>query len=193
MFESRRSQRAIAGVEAHVRSFFTGHAITVSDYDLGPGRRETVPDLRILTASPGPRADSWVYITAGCWSTVETGGHGLEFVLTAPVRDERCADLLAMTACYHVDHLEHSLPIGEPWLPGSRCDHLRISLPYLHGPDLEHCPLADGHARILWVLPVTAAEMAYRREHGHEALEQLFDEHAIVPTHPRRPSVARTS
>jgi aminoglycoside phosphotransferase len=98
-----------------------------------------------------------------------------------------------MTACYHVDHhldLEHSLPIGEPWLPGSRCDHLLISLPYLHGLDLEHCPLADGHARILWVLPVTAAEMAYRREHGHEALEQLFDEHAIVPTDPRRPSVA---
>nr|WP_095878512.1 suppressor of fused domain protein [Streptomyces sp. TLI_235] len=55
---------------------------------------------------------------------------------------------------------------------------------------MEHCPLPDGHARILWALPVTAAEMAYRREQGHEALEQLFDEHAIVPTDPRRPSVA---
>lgn len=65
-----------------------------------------------------------------------------------------------------------------------------ISLPYLHGPDLEHCPLPNGHARILWALPVTAAEMAYRREHGHEALEQLFDEHAITPTDPRRPSAA---
>ncbi|MEV7286305.1 suppressor of fused domain protein [Streptomyces sp. NPDC093252] len=48
----------------------------------------------------------------------------------------------------------------------------------------------EAHARILWALPVTAAEMAHRREHGHEALERLFDEHAIVPTDPRRPSVA---
>ncbi|WP_432135110.1 MULTISPECIES: hypothetical protein [unclassified Streptomyces] len=92
MFESERNQRATAGVEAHVRDFFTGHAIAVSDYDLGPGRREAVPSLRIVTVSPGPRADSWACITAGCWSTVEADGHGLEFVLTAPVRDERFAD-----------------------------------------------------------------------------------------------------
>ncbi|KUN81097.1 hypothetical protein AQJ66_24285 [Streptomyces bungoensis] len=59
----------------------------------------------------------------------------------------------------------------------------------LHGPGLEKCPLADGHARIVWVLPVTAAEMEYRRTHGHKALERLFDQYAIVPTHPRRPSV----
>lgn len=97
-----------------------------------------------------------------------------------------------MTAYHRADHrldLEHSLPIGEPWLPGSHCDHLLISLPYPHGPDLEKCPLADGHARILRVLPVTAAEMEYRRTQGHEALERLFDENAIVPTDPRRPSV----
>ncbi|MEU1710519.1 suppressor of fused domain protein [Streptomyces sp. NPDC005706] len=54
---------------------------------------------------------------------------------------------------------------------------------------MEKCPLADGHARILRVLPVTAAEMEYRRTQGHEALERLFDENAIVPTDPRRPSV----
>ncbi|MFF1407494.1 hypothetical protein [Streptomyces sp. NPDC058294] len=63
-----------------------------------------VPDLRFLTVAPGPRADSWAYITAGCWSTVETDGHGLEFVFTAPVREERFAELLAMTAYYHADH-----------------------------------------------------------------------------------------
>ncbi|QTE03099.1 suppressor of fused domain protein [Streptomyces cyanogenus] len=99
-------------------------------------------------SSPGPRTDSWAYITAG-----------------------------------------YSLPIGEPWLPGSHCDHLLISPPHLHGSCLERCPLADGHARILWVMPVTTAEMEYRRTDGHEALERLFDEYAIVPTDPRRPSV----
>ncbi|WP_333772983.1 hypothetical protein [Streptomyces sp. IBSBF 3136] len=36
---------------------------------------------------------------------------------------------------------------------------------------------------------MTAAVMEYRRTHGHEALERLFDEYAIVPTDPPRPSV----
>lgn len=48
------------------------------------------------------------------------------------------------------------MPIGEPWVPGSPCDHLLISLAYFHGPDLEHCPLPEGHARMLWTLPVTS-------------------------------------
>ena len=34
MIESERSRRATASVEAHVRGFFTGHVITVDDYDL---------------------------------------------------------------------------------------------------------------------------------------------------------------
>ncbi|MGW2445752.1 hypothetical protein [Streptomyces sp. NPDC001675] len=32
-------------------------------------------------------------------------------------------------------------------MPGSQCDHLLIRPPYVHGPDLEHCPMLDGHAR----------------------------------------------
>lgn len=47
-----------------------------------------------------------------------------------------------------------------------------------------------GHARILWTLPVTTAEIEFRRRHGHEALEQLFDEAEIIPTDPFRASVA---
>ncbi|MCX4750544.1 suppressor of fused domain protein [Kitasatospora sp. NBC_01287] len=161
-------------------------------YDLGPGRRDAVPGLRVIVASPGPRGSCWTYVTAGCWSTAEKHGHGLEFALTAPAGDESFVDLLAKIAYYHAGHhldLEHSMPIGEPWIPGSSCDHLLASLSYLHGPDLEHCPLPNGRARILWTLPVTAAEVAFRREHGHEALEQLFDEHEIDPTDPKRASV----
>ncbi|WP_367325969.1 suppressor of fused domain protein [Streptomyces sp. HUAS ZL42] len=128
---------------------------------------------------------------------MEKHGHGLEFVMTAHVRDQRFIDLMAMIAYYHCGghrlDLEHSMPIGEPWVPGSTCDHLLISLPYLHGPDLEHCPLPGGHARILWTLPVTTAEIEFRRRHGHEALEQLFDEAEIIPTDPFRSSVCRRS
>ncbi|MFP8959347.1 suppressor of fused domain protein [Streptomyces nanhaiensis] len=165
----------------------------VVEYDLGPGRREVLSDLRVLVVGPGPRSDCWAYVTAGCWSAVEQGGHGLEFVMTTHVRDQRFVELMAMIAYYHCGGYRlgpgHSMPIGEPWVPGSACDHLLISLPYLHGPGLERCPLPAGHARILWVLPVTAAEIEYRRHHGHEALEQILDEVGIVPTAPFRTSV----
>ncbi|UXY25622.1 suppressor of fused domain protein [Streptomyces sp. HUAS TT20] len=46
-----------------------------------------------------------------------------------------------------------------------------------------------GHARVLWALPTTASEAEFHRCHGHEALEQLFDQAAIVPTDPLRASV----
>lgn len=184
--------RATEAIESHVREFFTGHSCEVVAYDLGPGRREAVPDLRILVVGPGPRSESWAYVTVGCWAAVEKDGHGLEFVMTAEVRDQRFIDLMAMVAYYHRGHhldLEHSMPIGEQWTPGSSCDHLLISLPYLHGPDLEHCPMPQGHARLLWALPVTAAEIAFRRQYGHEELEQRFDAAEIIPTDPFRASV----
>ncbi|WP_329413568.1 suppressor of fused domain protein [Streptomyces sp. NBC_00704] len=189
------SRQVAAGVfESHVRAFFVGHAVEAVGCDLGPERRAAVPGLRVFVVAPGPRSDCWAYVTAGCWGAMQRDGDGLEFVMTAHVRDERFVELLAMIAYYHCTghplDVEHSMPIGEPWVPGSACDHLLISLPYLHGPDLEHCPLPGGRARILWALPVTGAEIAFRREHGHEALEQLFDEVAIVPTDPFRASVA---
>ncbi|MFC4518060.1 suppressor of fused domain protein [Streptomyces ehimensis] len=132
---------AAKAVEAHVRAFFEGHSVEVVDYDLGPERREVAPDLRVLVVGPGPRGDSWAYVTAGCWTAVEKDGHSLEFVMTARFRDQRSIELMAMIAYYHcAGHqldLEHSVPIGDPWVPGSTCDHLLLSLPYLHGPDLE--------------------------------------------------------
>ncbi|MFJ2738268.1 suppressor of fused domain protein [Streptomyces sp. NPDC087440] len=185
---------AAEAVEAHVRAFFAGHSVEVVVRALGPNRCEAGSDLRVLVVGPGPRSDSWAYVTAGCWAATEQGGHGLEFVMTAHVRDRRFIDLMAMIASSHCGghqlDLEHSMPIGEPWVPGSTCDHLLISLPYLHGPDLEHCPLPGGDARILWTLPVTAAEIEFRRRRGHEALERLFDEAEINPTDPFRASVS---
>lgn len=185
---------AAEAVEAHVRAFFDGHAVEVVRCDLGPEREEVVPGLRVLVVGPGPRGGSWAYVTAGRWAAVEEDGCALEFVMTAPVRDQRFVELMAMAAFYHCGghrlDVEHSMPIGEPWVPGSACDHLLISLPYLHGPDLEHCPVPGGHARVLWALPVTTAEVEFRRRHGHEALERLFDEVEIIPTDPFRASVA---
>ncbi|MGW1226015.1 suppressor of fused domain protein [Streptomyces sp. NPDC001478] len=185
--------RVAEAVESHVRDFFAGHSVDVVDYDVGAERRWALPGLRVLVVGPGPRDSGWAYVTAGCGFVAGPGEQGLEFVMTARVRDRRFIDLVAMTAFYHRSGhplgLRHSMPLGEPWLPGSSCDHVLITLPYLHGPGLEHCPVPGGRARVLWVLPVTAAEIDFRREHGHEALEQLFDDVGIVPTDPFRASV----
>ncbi|WP_328793107.1 MULTISPECIES: hypothetical protein [unclassified Streptomyces] len=91
---------AAEAVEAHVRAFFEGHSVEVVVRDLGSDRREIVSDLRVLVVGPGPRSDSWAYVTAGCWAAMEKDGHGLEFVLTAHVRDQRFIDLMAMIAYY---------------------------------------------------------------------------------------------
>lgn len=53
--------------------------------------------------------------------------------------------------------LGRTVPIGEPWLPGSRCDHYLVSLPYPFGPDLQVCHIGDLHVDFLWLLPITRA------------------------------------
>lgn len=196
MIPGMTTDGAAEALDRHVRQFFAGHSVGTAHYDLGDGRRGMARDLRILEVGPGPRGNLWTYVTVGCWARAHHQGHGLEFIMTAPVSDPRFADVLAMTAFYHCGgpephrlDLGHSLPMGEPWTPGSTCEYLLVSLPYLHGPDLERCALPDGHARLLWLLPVTESEIAFRRKHGTEALEQLFDEAEINPVDPRRPAV----
>jgi hypothetical protein len=83
-----------------------------------------------------------------------------------------------MAAWYHGRHglgVGHTLPIGEPWLPGSTCEFLLVSRPYPFGPQLEVCDLPDGHLHVLWLLPITAAEREFKVREGVEALEQRFD------------------
>jgi len=64
VFAAQRRQQAVAGVETHVRDFFAGRQVQAHHHDLGPGRREAVPGLRIIGASPGPRGNVWTYVTA---------------------------------------------------------------------------------------------------------------------------------
>lgn len=88
-------------------------------------------------------------------------------------------ELLAMTVFYNSGGklgLAHTLPIGEPWLPGSACDHLLISLPYPYGPELQTCHVGDRHVEFLWLLPISDAERDFKVAWGLEALESRFDE-----------------
>jgi hypothetical protein len=123
-------------------------------------------------------------------------GHGLEFLMSAPHRTDRIVELLTIAAYYHCGPLNqrldlgHTSPIGEPWLPGSACDHFLVSLPYPYGPDLEWCEWPEGRAQHLWLLPITRAERDLKVSEGLEALEDRLDRAAVDPTDPKRRSVA---
>jgi hypothetical protein len=165
-------------IEEHVRQFFAGHEIEEERWTLGR-ICETVSGLFVLRIAPGPRIDLWTYLTVGA-STIEPADTGLlEFFILAPREDLRHVELLTMVADYHKSrHLGwgHTLPIGEPWLRGSACDHLIISTPYPFGAEFEICNFDDGHAHLFWLLPITEAERDFKAEYGIEALEQRFED-----------------
>ena len=181
---------AAQAVYTHLCVQFPGQGVALQDPWPGP-IRERVPDLRIARLDVG----GWLYVTVGLWDAWQQDGHGLEFVLHAPMRDDRHIETLTMAAYYHAGggddalRLGHTVPIGHPWLPGSACDHLLVSLPYLWGPSFETCDVPGGRVSLLWLLPITLAEKRFRHEYGLEALEQRFDDAAIIAADPGRGSV----
>jgi hypothetical protein len=177
------------GVRQHLRRFFDTHPCKEHTWGRGPAVRD-LPELRIMEFAPGLRTSLWVYATVGA-SEARVDSR-LEFVLVAPAQDARHIELATMTAWYHLKEklgLGHTLPIGEPWLPGSLCTSMLVSLPYPFGPELERCELVDGDVRVLWLVPITDAEKQYKNRLGVEALEQQFDAVPLEYWRPDRASV----
>lgn len=202
-FRSRSGMSgSVAGADPHValrghlEGFFQGHPIDCVPGVAGP-IEDRVPGFRIFRIAPGPRANCWTYVTSGCWAAAQHDGHGLEFALMAPSDDHDVVhrESLTMNAYYHagpesqrLDH-GHTVPIGRPWLPGSPCDHWLISLPYPFGPDFELCTSQNGHARLLWLLPITAAERDFKAGAGLDALEDRFEHAGLDFLDPGRASL----
>jgi hypothetical protein len=184
-----------AALDAHVHSHFAGHRVESLTWDSGP-IYQRVPGFRVHAIAPGPRgSNAWTYVTAGCWQAAHQDGHGLEFVLATRGFTMHAVELLARNAYFHAGpedqrlDLGHTVNLGEPWLPGSACDHGLISLPYPWGPELERCDWVGGHARLLWLLPITEAERDFKVEHGLEALENRFQAARLDFLNPDRASV----
>lgn len=187
----RRSDRAL---RRHVERFFDGQQVDVLGAAPGPVKRR-VPAFDVLRVAPGARINAWTYISVGSWEAVHEDGHGLEFTLITSADTPRAVEVLAMNAYYHAGppsqrlDVGHTVPIGEPWLPSSACDHLLASLPYLFGPQFEMCHWRGGHARLLWLLPITAAERDFKAAHGLDALEHRFESEGLDYLDPGRTSL----
>src|SRR5688500_3471696 len=166
--------KATRAVTDHVKRFFEGHDVRPLNWSAGPIRKR-VPEFGVLAVAPGPKlVGLWTFISVGCWDATQQEGHGLEFVLMAEGEDEIHAESLAMAAYYHARPLEqrldhgHTVPIGRPWVDDSLSDHLLVALPYPLGPNFEVCSWRGGHARLLWLLPITEAERAFKSTQGLE-------------------------
>ena len=179
-------------LESHLATFFEGHARETFVWPAGP-IREVLPRFKVIRFAPGPRTIHWVYASLGTWEVNAGEPRGLEFFVIAPGEDQVHVEFLAMAAHYHLNHKLakwHSYPIGRPWLPGSQLDHVLVSLPYPFGSDLEICELPEGHVHFLWLLPISATERAFKKEHGADALEDLLEARQIDYADPMRASVA---
>jgi hypothetical protein len=168
-------------IESHVRSFFIGHEIT--EWLWQRGRIEKVLHrFRVLRVAPGSKSRLWIYISLGAWEVTSVSPPGLEFMIFASQESPRHIELLAMTVNYHSKHtlgLGHTFPVGEPWLEGSQCDHMLVSLPYPFGRDLELCKVNGSHIHLFWLLPITSAERQFKSDNGLEALEELFENQTL--------------
>lgn len=139
---------------------------------------KTAPWFRILRFTPGPRSDLWTYVTLGACALRDEEG-GLEFAALVQNQSPRFVELLTMTAHYHRANqlgVGHTLPLGEPWVEGSTCNGILISLPYPLGTEFEVCNTKNEHIHNLWTLPITEAERNFKIENGLEEIESIFEQ-----------------
>lgn len=183
-------------IRSHLLQRWPQYKATERQWTIGPVF-EVMPDLRILECVSTDAGDPAIYCSSGA-SDIEFGAtYGLEFFLFA--RDPRIehVELLSLVTYMHhlpEHHLDvgHTMNIGRPWVQGSTCDRLLVSLPFPGGAQFEYLHVGNTeHVRFLWLLPITAEEEQYRHTYGLEALEQKFDAAGIDFADSTRKSVVQ--
>ena len=148
-------------------------------------------DFAVIACPPSGSRAMWTYATV-CMSQ-PTDPEPLELHIFSTTRADQLAELMFATAHYHRTGsplgLNHTVNFGRPWFRGSNCDHGLISLPYLDGPKLEWAEIELKPVRFLWLIPITAAEVGFKRRNGIEALEKRFEEEQVAYADPSRPSL----
>jgi hypothetical protein len=182
----------LKSIEKHVSSFWPSSHVAVRAWHRGPVA-ELGTDFAVLELSPTRESNNlWVYCTAGTGAT-EKGAHQYEFMLFSQAADERHVETLTMVSHYHRFEsslgLGHIVNIGHPWIEGSSCNRLLMSLPYPFGPRLEWLKNDALTIQLLWALRITPEEAAFVEQNGVDELEQRFDGTKLRYWDPRRPSV----
>jgi hypothetical protein len=148
--------------------------------------------FRALIFPPTAKRNVWTYAT--CGMSISRDATPLELHIFSPYKDRQLVEILTVIAHYHQTahslDIWHTVNFGRPWLDHSPCDYGLLSLPYLDGPSLEWLEVGDQKKiRFLWLIPITSSELEYKKRHGIEALESLFEEKQFNYANPKRPAV----
>lgn len=151
-----------------------------------------VPNFRVACIHPKSDDEPWAYLSLGGFEVSPDPLCGLEFLLLAKDQDGQHAGTLALAASLHSQSpLKQGsvIDLGEPWAEGGKLQHLLVTLPYPYGPNLERCQAGLYSLRVMWLLPITAAEFALLQAESLEALEGRFEQAGIDFLDPSRDSV----
>ena len=175
--------------------YFYGHPSAIKGPVRGtPWNLVDDEEFHVIEFAPGLRSDRWTYVSVGSGTVQPNEGRRLEFILCARESSERHAEIVEMTAFYHVNghtlDVGHTLPIGQPWLPGGSLDHLLVARPYPFEPMLDRFRSGRHQAQLLWLVPITRAESELRHEKGLDALESRLESAGIDYTDPSRTDVS---
>jgi hypothetical protein len=178
-------------VRRHLERVWPDHPQEEFSWTLGP-IEERLPGFRVRRVTPVMPTDPWVYVTVGAAGVAD--GDGREFFILSPAESPRHVETLAMVASFHADarsrlSIGRTVNIGRPWIEGAAAGHFLVSLPYPYGPVLEHCVAPGRHVQVLWLVPITEAEVRYVGERGLEAFEQLLETSQVDVISPSRRSL----
>lgn len=146
------------------------------------------PDFRVLLIR---RSTEMVAHATRCMSQPDDRDRLELHALCRPDVVSNVDEILTAVAHYqctgHALGLNHSVNFGNPWVAGSACSYGLLSLPHFDGPLLEW--LEKPRVRFLWLIPVTEAEVSFKKAHGMDALEEAFEGANFDYLDPYRPSV----
>lgn len=174
----------------HVQAAFVGRDIEVFVWTAGPMQRHN-PHFRVLRVGPSRPGDVWTYVSVGGWAETAGAGAGLELIMCTATPEERAIELVTKAAYFHRGGklgVGAVVPVGQPWLPGSRCDRLLVSRPYPFPAELATCHVGERRVEFVWLLPITPAERDLKVAEGLEALESRFEEIGLRYWQVDRPS-----
>ena len=178
-------------IRRHYENIWISRA-TVKYFYKGPIHKLN-PDFCVLEFPPAGNQNVWTYAT--CCMSTEREGRRIELHLFSATQDATLIELLTVTASYHKNDanlgLHHTVNFGRPWQNNSQCTYGFISLPYLDGPELEDLaiPGTDVVHKFYWLIPVTKAEVEFKKKYGVEELEQRFELEKFNYVDPYRESV----
>ena len=183
----------VDSVRAHAAGCWPGARVEITRWTEG-GLLENIVDLGVVRVTPSEEHAAAIYISAGAGAEPMEDGYGVEMFLLAPRDESQAVKLVSMAAHLHADpryplSLGQVLEIGQPWLPGSTCQHLLVCLPDAFGPEFEWLSSRERTIRFVWLVPITAREAELARDQGYAALQEKLAAAQVDLGEPGRKSV----